>query len=154
MRISGSWWGSGAIGEVRPGHRDGVETVEVAEGTISITTRATMHVELAARSSEAVAISGRRGDAGGCVGEVRPGHGDGVKGVKVAEGTTRASITTRAAMHVELAPRRREAVFKSGRRGDAGGCVGEVRPDLRDGVEGVEIAQQIVIRLIFAPVNV
>ena len=130
-----------------------MQVVKGGPAVILVVVFSPVHVEYAICRRKSMAISGLRRRSLDSIGEVRPGHGDGVKGVKVAEGTTRASITTRAAMHVELAPRRREAVFKSGRRGDAGGCVGEVRPDLRNRVEGVEIAQQVVM-LIYAPVNV
>ncbi len=47
--------------------------------------RAPMHVELAPRRREAVTPSGRRGCAGRCGGQVRPGHGDDVIRVQVLE---------------------------------------------------------------------
>ena len=48
-------------------------------------TPAPVHVELAPRRREPVTLSRRRGCAGRCGGEVRPGHGGGVEDVKVPE---------------------------------------------------------------------
>ncbi len=46
-----------------------------------------------------------------------------------------------APMHVELAPRRREAVTKSDRRVGIADGDGNVRPGHDDGVEGVEVVE-------------
>ena len=46
---------------------------------------APVHVELAPRRREPVTLSRRRGCAGRCGGEVRPGHGGGVVDEKVLE---------------------------------------------------------------------
>ena len=99
-------------GEVRPGHGDRVVAVEVitevdTKTIVIIDGTTTVHVELTVWRREAVAISSCRKDAGGCVGEVRPGHGDGVEDVKIVSGTR---IERATPMHVELAPRRSEAV--------------------------------------------
>ena len=48
-------------------------------------TQAPMNVEPARRRREAVPVSGRRRAAGRGVGEVRPGHGDGVVDVQIAD---------------------------------------------------------------------
>jgi hypothetical protein len=47
-------------------------------------------------------------------------------------------------MHVELAPRRREAVTPSSRRGCAGRCGGQVRPGLVVGVVDVKVLERQV----------
>jgi hypothetical protein len=47
---------------------------------------------------------------------------------------------------VELAPRRREAVSKSGRRGRAGRCVGQVRPGHGGGVVDVQVLEVVACR--------
>jgi hypothetical protein len=56
---------------------------------------APVHVELAPRRREAVTLSGRRGRAGRCGGQVRPGHGGGVVDVQVMEVAACAVASTR-----------------------------------------------------------
>ena len=117
-----------------------------------------MHVELASCRCEAVTVPGCRGDAGGCVGEVSPDLPDGIEAVEIAQKFIVTKVCRAIApVHVELAISRCEAVTVPGRRGDAGGCVGEVRPDLRDGIKGVKVAKNGVFNAIpgpLSPVNV
>ena len=78
------WQSVGSIGEVSPGHRDGVEGVKVAQ-TIVMCINTPVHVELAPRRSEAMQVSGWRWCARRGVGKVCPGHGNWIKDVQVVE---------------------------------------------------------------------
>ena len=59
-----------------PGHCDGVKGVKVAHN-VKVRPLSSVNLELASCRREAMTVPGCRGHARGCVGEVRPGHGDG-----------------------------------------------------------------------------
>ncbi len=53
------------------------------------------------------------------------------------------STLVKAPVHVQPAPRRREAVGASGRRTDAARCGGEHSPVHTGGIEGVEVVENL-----------